>query len=166
MRATTAAVGLMLILASPATAQRVPPTDIRAVEALIDAPHALFGRSRTSVIAALGAPGSERSREMAAEAGGRPDTLDELAYPGVIVGLARGSAVLRRVEISTPRFALPGGVNVGSTRVAVEAALGEAQRATDASAFYTYADGFPYTVELHFRDGRVHRIEWRYAADE
>jgi hypothetical protein len=29
-----------------------------------------------------------------------------------------------------------------------------------------YADGFPYTVEFSFRDGRVSRIEWRYDAGE
>jgi hypothetical protein len=29
---------------------------------------------------------------------------------------------------------------------------------------YLYADGFPNTVEFYFRDGRVRRIEWTFAA--
>jgi hypothetical protein len=45
----------------------------------------------------------------------------------------------------------------------VEAALGEPQAATDASALYLYSDAYPDTVEFHFRDDRVRRIEWLYA---
>jgi hypothetical protein len=72
-------------------------------------------------------------------------------------------AGLRRVEISQPRWALPGWLNVGVPRSLVEQRLGEPQLATDVSALYLYSDAYPGTVEFYFQGGRVHRIEWLYA---
>jgi hypothetical protein len=89
--------------------------------------------------------------------------VDELAYPGVVIGVSRASAGLRRVEITEPRWPLPGGVNVGVLRSLVEQRLGEPQMATDASALYLYSDAYPDTVEFYFNAGRVQRIEWLYA---
>jgi hypothetical protein len=163
MRATAIAMGLVLALALTAAAQRVPPTDIRAVDAFIDAPHALFGRSRASVKRALGPPTPVRARTLPGGRSAPIDPIDELVYPGIVLGISRGPAGLRRVEIREPRWALPSGLNVGVARDRVEASLGEPQAVTDASALYLYADGFPNTVEFHFRDGRVQRIEWLYA---
>jgi len=70
---------------------------------------------------------------------------------------------MRRVAITEPRWSLPRGINVGTERAQVEAVLGEPQLVSDASALYLDADGFPNTVEFHFRDDRVRRIEWSYA---
>ena len=55
---------------------------------------------------------------------------------------------------------------MGAPRSEVERALGEPQAASDASVMYLYADGFPNTVEFYFRDGRVRRIEWTFAATD
>ncbi len=163
MRATAIAAGLVWMLALAAAAQRVPPTDIRAVDELIDVPHALFGRSRATVERALGPPDVVRARTLPGGRSTAVDPIDELAYPGIVLGISRGPAGLRRVEIREPRWPLPLGLNVGVARDLVEATLGEPQTVTDASALYLYADGFPNTVEFHFRDGRVQRIEWLYA---
>jgi hypothetical protein len=163
MRVAGAVVGLALTLASTAGAQRLPPTDLVAVDQFIDAPRALFGRTRTMVERTLGTPITIRARSLP---GGRPalrDAVDELAYPGVVIGVSRGSAGLRRVEITEPRWTLPSGLNVGAARDRVEALLGEPQTATDVSALYLYSDAYPDTVEFYFRAGRVHRIEWLYA---
>jgi hypothetical protein len=163
MRATAIALGLVLTLALTAAAQRVPPTDIRAVDEVIDAPHALFGRSRVTVERVLGPPPEIRARTLPGGRSAAIDPIDELAYPGIVLGISRGPAGLRRVEIREPRWPLPRGLNVGVARGLVEQTLGEPQAFTDASALYLYADGFPNTVEFHFRDGRVQRIEWLYA---
>jgi hypothetical protein len=89
---------------------------------------------------------------------------DELTYPGVAVAVSRATAAVRRVEISEARWPLPRGLNVGVSRRQVLAALGEPQATTDLSLLYLYSDAYPDTVEFYFRDDRVHRIEWQYAA--
>jgi hypothetical protein len=66
--------------------------------------------------------------------------------------------------MSEPRWPLPRGLTIDTTRARVEAALGEPQLVADTSVVYLDADGFPNTVEFQFRDGRVRRIEWSYAA--
>ena len=68
--------------------------------------------------------------------------------------------------LSHARVPLPRGLAVGVARESVEQALGEPQAASDASVMYLYADGFPNTVEFYFRDGRVRRIEWTFAASD
>jgi hypothetical protein len=166
MRGAGVAAGLILTLALSAGAQPVPPTDIRAVDEFIDAPRALFGRTRSMVEGRLGAPVDVRARTLAGDRRHAVDVIDELAYPGVIIGVSRASARLRRVEISEARWTLPLGLNVGTARRRVEELLGEPQALTDASALYLYSDAYPDTVEFSFRAGRVHRIEWLYAPVE
>jgi hypothetical protein len=95
---------------------------------------------------------------------GPAEAVDELAYPGVAIFVSRRSAAVRRVVLSERRVPLPGGLTVDVARADVERALGEPQTASDASVMYLYADGFPNTVEFYFRDGRVRRIEWTFAA--
>jgi hypothetical protein len=157
------ALTLLVLLLSTAAAR---PTDIRAVDDFIDAPRALFGRTRAAVERALGAPLEVRARLLAAAPNVPAEAADELAYAGVVLIVARRSAAVRRVTISEPRWSLPGGLNVGTTRAEVEARLGEAQLVSDASVLYLDADGFPNTVEFHFRGAQVRRIEWSYASTE
>jgi len=76
------------------------------------------------------------------------------------------SSTVRGVEITEPRWTLPRGLNVGTPRAQVEATLGEPQLTSDTSVLYLDADGFPNTVELHFRGDHVRRIEWSYAASD
>lgn len=154
---------LVCVVAAAAGAQGPPATDIRAVDAFIDAPRALFGRTRTGVESALGAPSAIRARTLAAGRRSSTDPVDELDYPGVVIGVSRRSAGLRRVEITEARWTLPGGLNVGVPRSLIEQRLGEPQATTDVSALYLYSDAYPDTVEFYFRAGRVHRIEWLYA---
>ncbi|HEX2440281.1 MAG TPA: hypothetical protein VHT71_18355 [Methylomirabilota bacterium] len=160
MRAIAAVLGLLLALVASAAAQRLTPTDVRLVEDFIDTPHVLFGRTRASVERALGAPSSVRTL---GRPGGDGEALDELTYPGLRLDVSARTTTVRRLEITEPRWTLPRGLNVGTPRSVIETILGEAQRVSDGSAFYTYADGFPNTVEFYFREGRVQRIEWRYA---
>jgi hypothetical protein len=154
---------LVLALTPAAGAQRVPPTDLLAVDEFIDAPRALFGRTRAMVERTLGAPVAVQARSLPGGRRAPVDPIDELAYPGVVIGVSRGSAGLRRVEISEPHWTLPRGLNVGVARRRVEELLGEPQAVTDVTALYLYSDAYPDTVEFHFRDGRVRRIEWLYA---
>ena len=152
--------GLGLVVVATAGAA---PTDIVAVDEFIDAPRALFGRSRSAVEATLGTPGAVGDRLLDGGSGRGAEVVDELRYPGLVIGLSRRSAGLRRVEITEPRWMLPRGLNVGTPRDQVERRLGEPQLATDASALYLYSDAYPDTVEFYFRGGRIHRIEWLYA---
>jgi hypothetical protein len=92
--------------------------------------------------------------------------VDELIYPGVAIFVSRRSAAVRRVVLSEARSALPHGLTVDVPRPEVERVLGEPQASSDTSVMYLYADGFPNTVEFHFRDGRVRRIEWTFAAND
>jgi hypothetical protein len=157
---------LVLALTPSARAQRVAPTNLLAVDEFIDAPRALFGRTRPMVECALGKPTAVQPRSLPGAGRASHDAIDELAYPGVVIGVSRTSTGLRRVEISEPRWPLPRGLNVGVARSRVEELLGEPQAETDLSALYLYSDAYPDTVEFYFRAGRVHRIEWLYAPVE
>ena len=152
-----------MLIALVLLALLAPATDIVAVDDVIDAPRALFGRARAAVERALGPAPTVRPRVLAGAPGVAPEPVDELIYPGVVVDVSRRTTTVRRVEISAPRFTLPRGLGVGVARARVEAVLGEAQLVSDASVLYLDADGFPNTVEFHFRDDRVQRIEWSFA---
>jgi hypothetical protein len=145
----SAALLLVLLVAAPATA--AGPTDIARVDDYIDAPRALFGRTRAELERRLGAPVSERSR---------PDGV-ALSWPGLDVTVSR-SARVAAVVVHAAGRPLPLGLDVGTPRARVEAVLGSASEMTDERYFYLDADGFPNSVEFFFRDGRVTRIEWRF----
>jgi len=154
---------LVLVSAALPGAAAPRPTDIVAVDDFIDAPRALFGRTRAAVERALGPPSAVRARLLAAGPTSAAEAVDELVYSGLTVVVSQRSSAMRRVAITEPRWSLPRGLNVGTERAQVEAVLGEPQLVSDASALYLDADGFPNTVEFHFRDDRVRRIEWSYA---
>ena len=141
-------------------------TDIVAVDDFIDAPRALFGRTRAAVESALGAPISIRPSAVQATPTAPAEPAEQLAYAGLVVTVSQRSSTVRRVEITEPRWTLPSGLNVGTPRAQVEATLGEPQLTSDTSVLYLDADGFPNTVEFHFRSDRVRRIEWSYAASD
>ena len=154
---------IVVALLASAAAAAAGQTDIVAVDDVIGAPRALFGRTRESVERAVGAPLSVQPARLDATPTSPAEAADQLRYAGLVVTVSRRSAAVRRVEISEPRWTLPRGLTVGTPRAQVEATLGEPQLISDASVLYLDADGFPNTVEFHFRDGRVRRIEWSYA---
>jgi hypothetical protein len=147
---------MLIVLAVQAVpvAQGVRRTDIARVDEFIDAPRALFGRTRADVERRLGAPLDARPRG----AGAR------LSYPGLEITVSASSRVAA-VVLKAPRHALPHGVDVGAPRARVETVLGEAVEMSDERSVYTDADGFPNSVEFYFRDDRISRIEWRFWAD-
>lgn len=150
------------VVAAPAMAGS---TNIPGVDDYIDAPRALFGTTRVEIEARLGAPLTVRERL----ASGLRDpaatrTVQELAYPGVVIRVSP-SATLIRVQVTAARFPLPHGLTIGASRREIQERLGEPQQVTDTRVLYLYSDGYPDTVEFHFRDDRVHRIEWNYWAD-
>jgi hypothetical protein len=159
------ALGSALALCAPASAgaQGARSTDIVAVDDFIDAARSMFGRTRSQVEQRMGAPAEVRARTLA-DGVGSAEAVDELIYPGVTIFVSLRSAAVRRVVLSEARASLPRGLTVNVARGEVERVLGEPQAASDASVMYLYADGFPNTVEFYFRDGRVRRIEWTFAA--
>ena len=154
-----------LTAAVAAVAENVRPTDIVAVDDFIDAARAVFGRNRGEVERTLGAPTQIRARTLA-DGVSAAEAVDELIYPGVAIFVSRRSSAVRRVVLSEARGALPRGLTVGTARDEIERALGEPQATSDASVMYLYNDGFPNTVEFHFRQGRVRQIEWTFAASD
>jgi hypothetical protein len=146
-----AALTLLLLVVFGAAAG---PTDIARVDEFIDAPRALFGRTRAEVERTLGTPTDVQPR-----AG-----VVLLSWPGLDVAVSRSSRVAAVVLRAAGR-PLPHGLDVGTPRARVEAVLGEAQDASDERYAYVDADGFPNSVEFYFRAGRVTRIEWRFWAD-
>jgi|SRR5689334_19304483 hypothetical protein len=151
-RLTGAVLVLLLTVASSAAA--AGPTDIARVDEYIDAPRALFGRTRAELEARLGTPASERARTDGVV----------LSWPGVDVVLSR-SARVAGVVVRAAGHTLPHGLDIGATRTRVDALLGEALDTADEHAVYRDADGFPNSVEFFFRGGRVTRIEWRFWAE-
>ena len=141
----------LLVLMSATPQATAGPTDIQRVDDFIDAPRALFGRTRAELERRLGMPARERPRA---------DGVT-LSWPGIDVALSR-SARVAGVVVSAAGRPLPHGLDVGAPRARVEAVLGEALQATDDRSFYPDADGFPNSVEFFFRDGHVTRIEWRF----
>ena len=154
---------IVVTLLASAAAVAAGQTDIVAVDDVINTPRALFGRTRESVERAVGAPLAVQAIRLEATPTSPAEPADQLRYAGLVVTVSRRSAAVRRVEISERHWTLPRGLNVGTPRAQVEATLGEPQLFSDASVLYLDADGFPNTVEFHFRDGRVRRIEWSYA---
>ncbi len=153
---------LGLVLALGGRAEALGPTVITHVDDLIDAPRALFGKTRDRIEQVLGTPLAVRPRAVPGLLNPeRVETIRELTYPGVRIGLSALDA-LRRVEITRPGPSLPHGLDVGATRRHVEDTLGEPQEMTEGRYLYLYSDGYPDTVELYFRDHRVYRIEWNY----
>lgn len=167
LRRFTLSLGVAGTLVAPvvAPAQTVPPTNIVAVDTFIDAARTVFGRTRAQVEHTLGSPAEMRVRTLA-DGVSPPEAVDELMYPGVAIFVSRRSAAVRRVILSEARSTLPHGLTVDVPRREVERVLGEPQAESDSSVMYLYADGFPNTVEFHFRDGRVRRIEWTFAAND
>lgn len=149
-------------------AQVIGPTDIARVDEFIDAPRALFGRTRAEIVRRLGAPLTVESRSLARYTHPEVrDPVEDLAYAGVTFGVLAGvresASALRRVAVTSTAFSLPRALNVGVERRRVEQVLGEPQELTPVRYLYLYADGFPDTVEFFFRDDRVYRIEWNYS---
>ena len=143
-------VGLLLLVVPPLPAP-AGPTNIPRVDDYIDAPRALFGRTRAELERRLGAPAGERPRGAGVA----------LSWPGLEVALS-ASARVAGVVVYAAGHPLPHGLDVGAPRARVEAVLGEALESTDDRCFYPDADGFPNSVEFFFRDGRITRIEWRF----
>lgn len=142
-----------------------PATDLMAVHEFLDAPRVLFGRTRTAVEAALGPPRAVRPRVLPASPGVPAVAVDALSYPGLVIDVSVRSGSVRRVSLGVAGSGLPRGLDVGTARMRVEEVLGEPQLLSDVSALYLDADGFPNTVEFHFRDGIVRRIEWSFAVE-
>src|SRR5438445_316175 len=96
------------VLALGGLAEAIGPTLIPQVDEFIDAPRALFGRTRAEIERVLGAP----------------------PYPGVVIRYSPSSA-LTSVAITTPTYHLPQGLGVGASRRDVERLLGEPQEMTE-----------------------------------
>jgi hypothetical protein len=148
MRALSVALVIVLAAGVPAAGG---PTDIARVDDYIDAPRALFGRTRADLERRLGVPTRERPH---------PNGV-ALSWPGLEIALSRAARVAG-VVVSAAGRSLPLGLDVGAPRARVEAALGDAVESSDDRSLYLDADGFPNSVEFFFRDGRVTRIEWRF----
>jgi hypothetical protein len=154
-------VAVTVLLSVPTFAGAV--TDIPRVDQFIDAPRVLFGDSLPAVLRSLGPPAVEDSRMR----GTLRDPavtrkVQRLTYPGMRLEIRDR---LVAAEITTPGRGLPWGLDVGASRAAIEAILGDAQEAADDRLLYLYSDGFPKTVIFHLRDGRVRKIEWEYWVD-
>src|SRR5437588_5554918 len=127
MRALATALVLLALVGGSQAAGR---TDIARVDEYIDAPRALFGRTRAELERRLGAPAGERRRT-----GGVA-----LSWPGLEVTLS-GSARVVGVVVHAVGRSLPHGLDVEAARTHVEAVLGAPLELTDERAFYPDADG-------------------------
>jgi hypothetical protein len=154
-------VGALLAMTATVTSA-IGPTSIPAVDEVIDAPRALFGKTRDQVERALGPP--LRVRVKTGVVRGPSASGEELDYPGVVIRVA-ASARVQRVEMTATGYRLPRGLAIGASRDEVERALGEPQEIEDSRYLYLYSDGYPDTVEFRFRNDHVHSIEWIYWSD-
>jgi hypothetical protein len=144
------AAAMLLAWTTPAVAGG--PTVIPRVDDLIDAPRTLFGRTKADIEARLGPPVARHRAVLAS-----------VRDPTVLLTLQFATdARLARAVVTAAAYALPHGLAVGTTADRVQDVLGEPQEATSTRLLYLYSDGYPDTVELYVRDGRVSRIEWTY----
>jgi hypothetical protein len=158
------AVSLLMLATLPGAGAAAGPTDIVKVDDFIDAPRALFGRTRAQIERTLGPPlRAEVSAARNPDDPRKPEALHELGYPGLVMRVLESAGVLR-VRLTSARYRLPYGLDVGVSRDRVEEVLGEGQLVSDRRLLYLDADGFPRTVEFYFRENRVDRIEWNYRA--
>jgi hypothetical protein len=152
-------------LVAPAPADAIAPTVIRHVDEVIDAPRALFGRTRAEVERRLGPPLEIRvARAAGAPEASGPRPVHDLVYPGLVLRFTE-TARLHRVVLTASAWHLPHALGVGVARRAVEDALGEPQEDTETRSLYLYSDGYPDTVEFFFREGRLWRVEWSFWAE-
>src|SRR2546425_12373156 len=122
----------LALLVIPGAGAAAGPSDTARLDDYIDAPRALFGRTRAELERWLGAPPQERLRA---------GTI-VLSWPGLEVAMSR----LARVAAISVRAAgrpLPYGLDVGAPRTRVEAGLGPAQGPTGQRAFYLRAARVP-----------------------
>src|SRR2546428_10913224 len=144
----------LALLAIPGAAVAAGPTDIARVDDYIDAPRALFGRTRAELERRLGVPTQERLRA---------GTI-VLFWPGLEVAMSPsarvaanqrargGAAAARRPRRRRAACARRGGAGPGAGHDGRARLLPRRRRVPD-------------SVEFFFRDGRVTRIEWRFWAD-
>src|SRR5215470_16761780 len=97
----------LVALAAPAVAAGAGQTDIVAVDDFIDAPRALFGRTREAVERTAGPPLSVRAGALEATPTAPVEPAEQLAYAGLVITVSRRSSAVRRVEITEPRWTLP-----------------------------------------------------------
>src|SRR5947209_20483301 len=103
----------LALLVSPG-AGAAGPTDIARVDDYIDAPRALFGRTRAELERRLGVPTQERLRA---------GTI-VLFWPGLAVAMSP-SARVAAISVRAAGRPLPDGLDVGAPRARVEAVLGQ-----------------------------------------
>src|SRR3989442_8643745 len=144
----------LALLVIPGAGAAAGPTDIARVDAYIDAPRAMFGRTRAELERRLGAPAQERLRA---------GTI-VLSWPGLEVAMSR-SARVAAISVRAAGRPLPYGLDVGAPRTRVEAVPGQAQDTTDEPALYLDARGVPYSGEVFFRDLPVTLVQLRFLAD-
>src|SRR5258705_7472355 len=134
MRAAALTLLLLVVFGAAAAAG---PTDIARVDEFIDAPRALFGRTRAELERTLGTPTDVQPR-----AG-----IVLLSWPGLDVAVSRSSRVAAVVLRAAGR-PLPHGLDVGTPRARVEAVLGEAPDPTHERDPHVDAAGVPNSVEF------------------
>src|SRR5438552_7553834 len=110
----------LALLVIPGAAVAAGPTDIARVDDYIDAPRALFGRTRAELERRLGVPTQERLRA---------GTI-VLFWPGLEVAMSP-SARVAAISVRAAGGPLPYGPDVGAPRARARAGLGPGQATTD-----------------------------------
>ena len=100
---------------------------------------------------------------------GHTDEIREFFLNGLYVkalfpGGQQNAYLLQEVEITKPRYKAKFGLNVGTTREAVEQKLGQPDGEQHGFVEYFHSMGIG-TVRIYLDDERIVKLEWEFRAD-
>jgi hypothetical protein len=124
-----------------------------------------LGKTKTEIIRNLGTPKSFKVRKI--ENQYDPEQIDEiyeLYFDGLYVGIYKvtkdGKEIFLAITVTSDKYKVKLGLNVGSSKENVVKILGEPQD-KDGENVYIYEDsiGFSY-VYFHFEEGILQKVNW------
>ena len=171
MRAILPTILTGLILASrPTSAQGADSLPLQAVLLIEGGPQEWWGKDRSSIIAAFGAPDSISIRTLQ----NRHDTLfiDSIAtlhYRGATfvyyVATSLQKDILGEATIWSTRFLTPCPIKLGAPVAQVRAYFGDRSRSSTQRLAYSSDSPLPFKLEMRFENDRLTQLKWAYPVD-
>lgn len=97
------------------------------------------------------------------------DEIYELFYDGLYIRIYKATAgdreFIEYLSITSDRFKIKWGLNIGSSKEEVKNILGNPIKEDSDVFTYEYTDGYPDHVYFYFRDNAVYRIDWEFWID-
>lgn len=129
-----------------------------------------LGMTRKEIFQNIGTPVSVQTESV--ENRHQPkimDTIYELDFDGLVVKIydAGGKEIMLYQKISSPKYKVKYGLNIGESRRKIKDVLGDPQEVHHDKVIYAYYDEFGYETIVVFRiaDDKIAAIEWNFPVD-